>query len=511
MHHTINAMLVVAVYLCFCGWIFWRYNQKIAQDSADRNQPHINTEAPRDENAVLVAYASQTGNAEQLARKTAASLMAADLTIKIYPFSAIDVVMLQSFNRVLFVVSTTGEGDAPDNARGFLSKVMTDDVNLANVEYGILALGDSSYTHFCGFAHTLEAWLQHAHAMPLFDMVEVDRSDDGALRHWQYQLGVLADNTEMADWQAPDYQHWKLLARNQLNQGSIGAPVYLLSLSSQKENMRWQAGDIAEIGPRNTAQLVDDFLKHLNLDGSIQVQSMQMTLHEALQGKLLPHDEAGISTLNGLSAEAILLALKDLPHREYSIASIPQDNHLELLVRQTCYADGRLGIGSGWLTAHAAIHSDIALRIRENSAFHLPQSHAPLILIGNGTGIAGLRAHLKARVASRQGDNWLILGERNAQYDFYFKDELQDWQNQGLLTKCQAVFSRDQAKRAYVQDIVRSSAADIAEWVHNGAAIYVCGSASSMAPAVHHELLEILGEARLSTLSASGKYRRDVY
>ena len=62
-----------------------------------------------------------------------------------------------------------------------------------------------------------------------------------------------------------------------------------------------------------------------------------------------------------------------------------------------------------------------------------------------------------------------------------------------------------------MQDIVKSSASDILKWVENGAAIYVCGSASGMAPAVHNELLELLGEATLSALTTSGRYRRDVY
>lgn len=508
--HRINAAIVVIVYLLFCGWIIWRYKKRTAQNLLEKNQVNAGTNM-RDENSILVAYASQTGNAERLAKKTAESLKTAGLTIEIHQLSAVDTTMLTHFSRVLFVVSTTGEGDAPDNAREFLAKVMFDDANFPNLKYGILALGDASYTHYCGFGHTLDTWLQHTQAAVLFDIVEVDRNDDGALRHWQYQLGVLANDTEMADWKSPDYQHWKLTKRTQLNKGSIGAPVYHLSLSTQKKNMHWQAGDIAEIGPRNSLDAINTFLNRLGLDGSVKINAHKLTLKEALLEKLLPHTDIDFQTLADMDAETILLTLKTLPHREYSIASIPQDGALELLIRQTHYVDGRLGIGSGWLTEYAAIHHDIALRIRENSAFHPPPLDVPLILIGNGTGIAGLRAHLKARVAAGQGNNWLIFGERNAEYDFYFRDEMQDWQNQGLLSTLKTAFSRDQDHRIYVQDIVKSSAVDVEKWVKDGAAIYVCGSATGMAPAVHHELLSILGEATLSKLTASGCYRRDVY
>jgi sulfite reductase (NADPH) flavoprotein alpha-component len=503
--HSINALIVVFMYLTFCGWIILRYKKRSAQ-----NQPNFDVSLS-DENRILVAYASQTGNAEQLAKKTAESLADAGLAVELCTLSAIDASRLQACNRVLFVVSTTGEGDAPDNAHEFMLKVMRGDVSYPKLEYGILALGDASYTHFCGFGHLLDAWLQQVHALPLFDMVEVDRNDDGALRHWQYQLSVLAKDTEMADWKTPDYQCWRLVSRTQLNQGSVGAPVYHLRLSSQKKNMHWQAGDIAEVGPRNSSGSVDEFLNRLGLDGNALVASGAMTLHQALQDKLLPHDEIGFQGLLGLDAEAIFLALKTLPHREYSIASMPQDGSLELLVRQTHYADGRLGIGSGWLTEYTSINGDIALRIRRNVGFHPPADDIPLILIGNGTGIAGLRAHLKARVTLGQGNNWLIFGERHAAYDFYFKDELYGWRDQGLLTTLEVAFSRDQTERIYVQDIVKSASSEIIKWVNRGAAIYVCGSASSMAPAVHSELLEILGDTTLSALVALGRYRRDVY
>ncbi|MFD1123190.1 sulfite reductase subunit alpha [Methylophilus flavus] len=505
--YTAKATGVILLYLIFCGWIIWRHRKKTALNrQADQADSSL-----RNSHSILVAYASQTGNAELIARKTAESLKTTALSLETLPLSAIDATTLQDFSRILFVVSTTGEGDAPDNAADFQQNLMQSNINLSHLQYGILALGDSSYTFFCGFGHALDAWLQSTHALPLFDLVAVDHLDDGALRHWQYQLGLLAHNTEMPDWETPVYQPWTLVARSQLNQGSAGAPVFHLKLASQKKNMQWQAGDIAEIGPRNSQQAVTQFLTRLALDSTLAVSAGATTLADALLEKLLPHDEASWKALSGLDAEAILRTLKNLPHREYSIASIPQDQHLELLIRQTHYADGRPGIGSGWLTQHAAVGGDIALRIRENTAFHLPTHNIPLILIGNGTGIAGLRAHLKARITSGHLQNMLIFGERNAGHDFYFKDELHTWLEQGSLTKLATAFSRDQAEKTYVQDVVRSLAGEIKNWVQNGAAIYVCGSATGMAPAVHNQLLEILGELTVANLTASGRYRRDVY
>lgn len=501
--HTIHALAVIAVYLVFCGWIFWRHKRK---HQATLQHPSIITAG----NSILVAYASQTGHAEMIARKTAESLQMAGLSVETMPLSAVDHIALQKTDRALFIVSTTGEGDAPDNGAKFQHNLMQQDASLGHLRYGILALGDSGYTFFCGFGHALDAWLQHARAMPLFDLIEVDQMDAGALRHWQYQLGQLAHNTEMPDWETPAYQPWVLSARTHLNAGSAGAPVFHLKLNSPQNAVQWQAGDIAEIGPRNSPQVIAAFLSAVGLDGTTPV-SENSTLAEALQEKLLPHDAAGYQPLTRLDAEELIRALKNLPHREYSIASIPQDQYLELLVRQTHYPDGRLGIGSGWLTQHAAIGGEVALRIRENNAFHPPVQDIPLILIGNGTGIAGLRAHLKARIANGHQQNMLIFGERNAGYDFYFREELESWLEQGSLTTLATAFSRDQEKRIYVQDIVRSLATEISEWVKAGAAIYICGSAAGMAPAIHGQLLDILGEDTLSSMTASGRYRRDVY
>ncbi len=540
---SVNVLLVVSIYIAFCGWIFLSHKRRALQtknDEQDKSEAFSNLlqNNPQDDNHFLVAYASQTGNAEQLAQKTAESLRSVGLSVTVLMLSKVNLLLLQRFKRVLWVVSTTGEGDAPNNAIDFLSTVMQNNVQLNQVQYAILALGDSSYAHFCGFGHALNNWLQNAHAQPLFDLITVDHGDDGALRHWQYQLGILAKNTEMADWQAPNYQTWVLNSRTLLNKGSVGAPVYHLKLSSSITNMRWQAGDIAEVGPQNSPETVTHWLNQLGLNGAAPVNKDGLTFAEALQNKILPPVQTSLETLARMQPDTILQTLKNLPHREYSIASIPQDGNLELVIRQMRDANGKLGAGSGWLTEYAAVRSVIALRIRKNTAFHAQHiavanhrgasnnesasrkqkaylhasgRHAPMILIGNGTGIAGLRAHLKARVAAAIGNNWLIFGERQAKHDFYFKNELVSWQNQGLLTKLDTAFSRDEAERFYVQDMIKQASEELKNWVTEGAAIYVCGSANGMAPAVHQALLHALGEATLNALTTSGRYRRDVY
>jgi sulfite reductase (NADPH) flavoprotein alpha-component len=209
--------------------------------------------------------------------------------------------------------------------------------------------------------------------------------------------------------------------------------------------------------------------------------------------------------------QQLLDDLQRLPHREYSIASVPADGRIELLLRQMRQPDGRLGVGSGWLTEYAPVGGEIALRIRQNRSFHAPADDRPLILIGNGTGIAGLRSHLKERAHAGRQRNWLFFGERHAAHDFFFQEEIEGWQQSGVLERLDLAFSRDQSARIYVQDVLRARSSELREWVANGAAIYVCGSLAGMAPAVAAVLTEALGAERLEQMAEDGRYRRDVY
>ncbi|MDN5597129.1 MAG: flavodoxin, partial [Pseudomonas sp.] len=232
------------------------------------------------------------------------------------------------------------------------------------------------------------------------------------------------------------------------------------------------------------------------------------TLDQALATRQLPDNR---THLVGLHAQALVDALVPLGMREYSIASIASDGVLELIVRQERHPDGSLGLGSGWLTEHAALGSAISLRLRRNSGFHLPDAPVPLILLGNGTGLAGLRSLLKARIAGGQQRNWLLFGERNIAHDYLCQDELQGWLASGDLALLDLAFSRDQEEKVYVQDRLSESADVLRKWLADGAAIYVCGSLQGMATGVDQALADILGKEALERLIEQGRYRRDVY
>ncbi|THD01992.1 oxidoreductase [Panacagrimonas perspica] len=440
-----------AAYLAFCLYFVARTWRRAS--SATRNTTVAGAVLADD---VLVIHASQTGTAEALAAKTADALAAGGVArVRRLGLASVDAALLASASRVLFVVSTTGEGDAPDDAYAFVRDTMQQAVPMPRLQFGLLALGDSAYESFCGFGRALDHWLRAQGATPLFDTVEVDDGDEGALRHWQHQLTLLGGSSDAADWSPPAYEAWRLVQRRVLNAGSPGAPAVHVRIEPQAPGAAWAAGDIVEVLP-----------------GPIG---------------------------------------SDRPHREYSIASIPADGAIELLVRQVQHPDGTPGLGSGWLTAQCAVGDTLGLRVRRNTSFHAPDDDRPMILVGNGTGIAGLRAHLRQRVAQGRHRNWLLFGERTRAHDLHFGKELETWLARGELSRLDLAFSRDAPTGRYVQHLVADTAATMREWIAQGAAIYVCGSLQGMAPGVDAALVEALGAQAVEQLRIEGRYRRDVY
>ena len=489
------------------GWLLYldRRRKKRQVRDARKGLTANHSDAP----AWLIGFASQSGFAEQLAWQTAGQLQAAGLPVNVQPLGSVSQDQLRQSENALFVVSTFGDGEAPDSARGFERSVLGQDLSLKGLNYSVLALGDRQYTHFCGFARRLHFWLTNQGGNPLFAPVEVDSGDTRALQHWQQQLGQLTGHAPTAAWPSAQYENCSLNQRTLLNPGSAGSAVYMLELTVPSAQS-WVAGDLVEILPRNGTGAITQFLEGLGLASreSVLIDGLAHTLDQALATRQLPDNRAH---LVGLHAQALVNALAPLGMREYSIASIPSDGVLELIVRQERHPDGTLGLGSGWLTEHAALGSSITLRLRRNSAFHLPDAPAPLILLGNGTGLAGLRSLLKARIADGQQRNWLLFGERTIAHDYLCQDELQGWLASGDLALLDLAFSRDQEEKIYVQDRLRESADVLRRWLADGAAIYVCGSLQGMAAGVDQALIDILGREAVERLIEQGRYRRDVY
>ncbi len=498
----LGAAFTMLAYVGFSGWLLWRSRPRHADDERAPSSSQL---------PLLLAYASQTGFAQQIAERSAANLRDAGVPVQLRDLGKLDSAALAACERALFVVSTTGEGDPPDPALAFVRDVLGRTATLTSLRYGVLALGDREYEHFCGFGHALDDWLRHSGAESLFDLVEVDNGDEGALRHWQHHLSLIAGQPDLPDWTPPEYQSWRLAERRELNAGSAGAAAFHVALLPPVGmTADWRAGDIAEIGPRNAPAAVDRLLHALSLDAAatVDVGEQRERLGEIVARSHLPT----VREVSGIDAQALAARLQHLPHREYSIASLPSDGSLHVLLRRMLRPDGSPGIGSGWLCDYAEPGGEIALRIRNNPNFHPPHPSRPLILIGNGTGIAGLRAHLKARIAAGAHRNWLLFGERNASRDFFYGDEIRRWRDEGFIERIDLAFSRDDGvEYKYVQHALAAARGELRDWVDAGAAVYVCGSLQGMAPGVDAVLCDVLGDEAVERLRIDGRYRRDVY
>jgi sulfite reductase (NADPH) flavoprotein alpha-component len=220
-------------------------------------------------------------------------------------------------------------------------------------------------------------------------------------------------------------------------------------------------------------------------------------------------------------------SLPSLKPRLYSIASShkaePGQVSLCVSVVKTMRR-GRVrnGIASAFLAHRAAIHGQILANIQV-SHFRLPADPAtPVIMVGPGTGIAPFRAFLQERAVTKAtGPTWLFFGDQHAASDFLFEAQLKSWQQEGVLTRLDVAWSRDQAKKIYVQDRMRESAAELWRWLQDGAHFYVCGDASRMAKDVDTALRDVaakqggLNEAEakdwIASLARQGRYLRDVY
>lgn len=413
----------------------------------------------REREPVLVSYATQTGVAGELATSLEAALSKIGMRVSRQRLADLTPDQLARERMLLCVISTSGEGEPPDDTVRFRKRYMGRAAALSETTYALMALGDSEYPKFCGFGLEVDAWLRRSGAKPMFKTTTVDRGDSDSIDQWVRRLErALCISIELE--QGTSFSEWKLVERTLLNTGSVGGKLFQISLEPEDTTVDWVPGDIARV--------------YAGGDWS--------------------------TYLRGVKA----------PSRDYSIASLPKDGRVILLVRLMCDEKGHPGVGSGWLCT-APIGTAMALRIRSNPAFHPAPTKGPAIFVGNGTGYAGIRAHLKHRVSCDLHPTWLFFGERNQASDYICRDDVEGVNGEKLVTDCDLAFSRDQSRRVYVQDLMRVKANTIREWVASGSAIYVCGSRRGMAPGVHKALEEILGDANLALLTAEGRYRRDVY
>lgn len=229
-----------------------------------------------------------------------------------------------------------------------------------------------------------------------------------------------------------------------------------------------------------------------------------------------------------LDAEALIALLRPLTPRLYSIASSQAEVETEVhvtvgVVRFDIEGRARAGGASSFLADRLEEDGEVRVFIEHNDNFRLPANpQTPVIMIGPGTGIAPFRAFMQQRAAEgADGKNWLFFGNPHFTEDFLYQVEWQSYVKEGVLSRIDLAWSRDQQQKVYVQDKLREQGAELWRWINDGAHIYVCGDANRMAKDVEQTLLEVIAEFGamdaeaadefLSELRVERRYQRDVY
>lgn len=226
--------------------------------------------------------------------------------------------------------------------------------------------------------------------------------------------------------------------------------------------------------------------------------------------------------------EEFIKLLRKLVPRLYSISSSPKahPDQIHLTVATVRYESrGRLrkGVCSTYLAERVAVGASVPIFLHAAKGFRLPEDGTtPIIMVGAGTGIAPYRAFIQERICTAAtGRNWLFFGGQLRAQDYLYQEEIEQWHAKGILAKLSTAFSRDQAEKIYVQNRMLENAAELWQWLEEGAHFFVCGDASKMAKDVHatlHHIVETQGHKTpeqaaeyIEKMEKEKRYKRDVY
>ncbi len=425
----------------------------------------------------LIAYASQTGSAKQLATQLHLSVQQqADLCC----LSTLTPKHLSQYHSVCFIVSTQGKGNPPDSALSFLHALQQTSPTNRLPGFSILALGDRYYADFCAFGHQLEQALIAKGLQRFAPLVEVDKVDLTTVNTWWDNISRFLGHA--FEPVKNSYGAFNVLQNNRLNPSQTHRLVHHLRLA--KPGVDYRPGDVLAVKPRIQPAVLRLRLAQQGwaTDTEVMYQGKSTLLLDVLQHLDWTNQVAD-------SPQQLIDQLNPIHERLYSIASCER-GHLDLLVRQHIRADGSTGNGSGYL-CRLAVGDQVDAYVRHHPRFHLP-GDVPLIMIGAGTGLAPFIGFLTQKQQwQSKANHWLFFGEQHAQYDAYFKKELAAFQQAQILTHLDCVWSRDSGD--YVQDRLHQHRLAVYEWVvKKGAHVFVCGSQSGFGESVLHVLEDIL-------------------
>ncbi|MBO9474813.1 sulfite reductase flavoprotein subunit alpha [Shimia sp. R10_1] len=409
-----------------------------------------------------ILFGTQTGNAEEVANDAAELAKSKGFAPRVTELDAVEMDQLAAMENVIVVISTYGEGEMPDNAELFWEALSAETApRLANLNYGVLALGDTSYEFFCQAGKLIDTRLEQLGAKRLAVRVDCDIDFEDAAAEWLAATIPDVDDAAPSKTAAPETKtatskieksaysrkspFLAKVADNQILSGAQSAKeIRHIAFDLGESGMTYEAGDALGVMPVNAPDLVSGIIKRLGVAEDTDVAGRDQALgallstgleimtpsrdliralepmakhdefshvvgngdKEALEAFLWGKDTLDLLNLNpdlALDVDEFVSWLKPLQHRAYSISSSPKAHagevHLTVAaVRWNYNHRVHNGVCSTFLADQAPKGATAGIFMSPNKSFRVPQDNdVPMIMVGPGTGIAPFRAFLEER------------------------------------------------------------------------------------------------------------------
>jgi sulfite reductase (NADPH) flavoprotein alpha-component len=517
---------------------------------------------------LTIIYATESGNSEKLAADIAKAARKTGLRTTLVDMADLDVATLVSARRLVVIAATWGEGEPPARATRAYNELMGEGApRLDGIEFGVLALGDSAYAEFCATGRKIDQRLAALGGKRVIERVDCDLDFATPAAKWIEQAAnTLAPSANViaVDFGAKP----AAVAETGPVEAEITEHINLNSSRSTKETIHlelafdgaapnYKPGDSLDIYPENDPAYVEALLNSVGLASNDALRAEFITSRDITTLSLKTLDAYAATTgdarvksliesgeakswLAGrqlidlidrfpaaLSAAQLRALTRPLAPRAYSIASsrreVGEEAHLLIsAVRYETHGRARKGVASTFVAERLGKGGRLRVKLKPNKHFALPAPDRDIIMIGPGTGIAPFRAFVQERRATGgSGRSWLFFGDRSFTHDFLYQLEWQDALADKALTRMDVAFSRDLPEKVYVQHRLWERRRDVVGWLDNGAFLYVCGDAKSMAKDLraalvraHADVKALAPEAAnraVAELERDKRYLQDAY
>ncbi len=507
---------------------------------------------------LYILYGSRTGRsraAAVLARDYAEYMGIDSRLIGMHDFKPEE---MKGIRDLLIAVSTDGEGDPPLQAEPFYEYIHSPTIpEIQNLRYAVLALGDSSYKHFCKTGKDIAKRMNELGAEPLYPLIECDIDFEDSAKQWVRNVvdklsrqiisekGHTMKRTNFvfelkSKDDEGDYFRATVLNKELLTGKSSTKRIYNLRLDLKNSGLEFHSGDSFGLFCPNSKMFVNKIIRELGYDPThvVTVKGRKMLLKDALVYKfeltmitpivvekyariisnpaldsfmarkraLMNYIETRdildlVSDFKGaVSPEAFISILRKLMPRLYSLASssLIEQEKIDLAVGVIEYSlesRDHIGVCSSFIADRLEKGEKIPIKLESNEKFRLPENPLhPVIMIGTGTGVSPFRAFLQERKIAGNTRNWLFFGERNSATDFIYGRDFLDFEKSGILTRLDTAFSRDQANKIYISHKIQENSKEFFRWLEDGAYVYLCGNKRIMAKDVRMAILRVLRE-----------------